>query len=43
MRQIMGQNQVSFGTGEDKITSQQDEIWYRTRSHFGKGEVDLSS
>jgi hypothetical protein len=39
----MGQNEVTFGTGEDKIMSEQDEIWDRTRSHFGTGEVDLQS
>jgi hypothetical protein len=39
----MGQNEVTFGIGEDKITPQKDEIWDRTRSLFGTGEVDLLS
>ncbi len=43
MRRIMGQNEVTFGTGEVDITPKQDEIWDRTRSLFGTGEVDLWS
>jgi hypothetical protein len=43
MRRIIGQNQVTFGTGEDEITSSQGKIWDRTRSLFGTGEVDLWS
>ncbi len=39
----MGQNEVTFGTGEVDITSIYDEIWDRTRSLFGTGEVDLWS
>ncbi len=39
----MGQNVVTFGTGEVDITSQQDEIWDRTKSLFGTGKVDLWS
>jgi hypothetical protein len=35
----MGQNKVTFGSGEVDITSQQDEIWDRTSSLFGTGEV----
>jgi hypothetical protein len=39
----MGQNKVTFGTGEVDIKSQRDELWDRTRSLFGTGEVDLWS
>jgi hypothetical protein len=39
----MGQNKAVFGTGEVDITSEQDEIWNRTRSLFGTEEVDLWS
>jgi hypothetical protein len=39
----MRQNEMTFGTGEDEITSKQGEIWERTRVHFGTGEVDLKS
>jgi hypothetical protein len=36
----MGQNEATFGTGEVNIGSLQDEIWDRSRSLFGTGEVD---
>jgi hypothetical protein len=39
----MGQNEVTFGTGEVDIGSEQDEILDRTRSLFGTGGVDLWS
>ncbi len=37
----MEQDKVTFGIGEVDIESQRDEIWDRTRSLFGTGEVDL--
>ncbi len=39
----MGQNEVTVGTEEIDIGSLQDEIWDKTRSLFGTGELDLWS
>ncbi len=39
----MGENKVTFGTGEVDIVTQLDELLDRTRSLFGTGEVDLWS
>jgi hypothetical protein len=40
-RQILGLNEVIFGTGEVNFESLQDEIWDITMFFFGTGEVDI--
>ncbi len=40
-RQILGLNEVIFGTGEVDFGSLQDELWDITMCFFGTGEVNI--